>query len=398
MKKLVIIGGGFSGLWAAFSATRKAKLLNKDKVSITLINKDPYHGLRPRFYEADLSDTRITLDDWLKPMGTSFLMDEVVDINAKVNEIKLKTSSSANYDQLILATGSKLTTPDIPGLSEYSFNIDTFSAAEKLQKHISDLSNAKPSPGQFTIVVAGGGFTGIEAAADFMDRLKKIVPKIKKPRVIVIDRSQVASQFSAEIQNVIFESFQDMQIETLSNIEIEEIFKNKIKLSNGEVVHTNTLVWTAGIQSNDLTKNFQITLDHFGRLPVDRYLRVSGVDNCFAAGDVAAATTDGKHMALLSCQHAMPQGRFTGNNAIASMFNEKLLMYEQPKYVTCIDLGSWGALYAEGWDQKVISVKKEAKIIKIFINHDRIYPPSIKDCGISGLLEAADPVFKPIKL
>ena len=189
-----------------------------------------------------------------------------------------------------------------------------------------------------------------------------------------------------------------MGIETLSDIEIEEVFQNKIKLSKGEIIYTNTLVWTAGMQSNDLTKNFQVTLDRFGRLPVDRYLRVSNVDNCFAAGDVAAATTDGEHMALLSCQHAMPQGRFAGNNAIANMFDEKLMMYEQPKFVTCIDLGSWGALYAEGWNQKIVSVKEEAKRIKLFINHDRIYPPNIQDCGVSGLLDAADPVFKPIKL
>ena len=208
MKELVIIGGGFSGLWAALSSTRKAKLLNKDKeVSITLVNKDSYHGLRPRFYEAHLSDSRVALDDYLKPIGVSLLIDEVVDINANTNEIKLKKNGSINYDQMILATGSKLTTPDIPGLSDYSFNVDTFSAAEKLQKHISDLPNTKTSPGQFTIVVAGGGFTGVEAATDFMDRLRKVVPKTKKPRVIVIDRSQVGSRFSEETQNIIFEAF-----------------------------------------------------------------------------------------------------------------------------------------------------------------------------------------------
>jgi NADH dehydrogenase len=114
-------------------------------------------------------------------------------------------------------------------------------------------------------------------------------------------------------------------------------------------------------------------------------------------GDVAAATTDGVHSALLSCQHAMPQGRFAGNNAVAELFAKDLLMYEQPKYVTSLDLGSWGALYAEGWEQRVVSTKKAAKDIKLFINHERIYPP-FADKDMDYFLEAAEPAFKAIKI
>ncbi len=125
-------------------------------------------------------------------------------------------------------------------------------------------------------------------------------------------------------------------------------------------------------------------------------MRIQDIKNCFAAGDVAAATTDGSNMALLSCQHAMPQGRVAGNNAIADLLGKDHVKYEQEKFVTCIDLGSWGALYAEDWDQRVANIKEEAKKIKLFINHDRIYPPSIKE-GINKLLEAAEPVFKSIQ-
>jgi len=151
------------------------------------------------------------------------------------------------------------------------------------------------------------------------------------------------------------------------------------------------------MKSNSLTQQFGLNLDSFGRLPVDRFLRIQGVDHCFAAGDVAAARTDGVHNALLSCQHAMPQGRFAGNNAVADLFGIPALMYEQPKFVTSIDLGSWGALYAEGWDQHIVQIKESAKKIKLFINHDRIYPPSLNN-GIDDLLAAAEPAFKEIKI
>ena len=398
MKQIVIIGGGFAGLWAAFSAVRQIKTLGKEgKVAITLINKTPYYNLRPRFYESKLDNTRILLNKFLRPLDVTLLVDEVATIDYFSQKINLKINNELSYDRLILAAGSRLIIPDIPGLKEYAFNVDTFEAAQHLQKHIYSLSNQN-GDGQYTIVVAGGGFTGVEAATDFMDRLVRLTPKNKKPRVIIIDRSKVASRFSDETQNVIFEAFHAMGIEILSNIEIKKVFQDCIYLSNDEVIPTKTVVWTAGIQSNDLTKQFGVELDRFGRLPVDRYLRVLGVKNCFAAGDVAAATTDGKHMALLSCQHAIPQGRFVGNNVVADLFGEELLMYEQPKFVTCIDLGSWGALYAEDWDQRIVKIKNEAKKIKFFINHNRIYPPDINEHGMDTLLDAAEPVFKPIKL
>jgi NADH:ubiquinone reductase (H+-translocating) len=397
MKQLIIVGGGFAGLWAAFSAVRHAKILEKEEeVTITLVNKDQHHGLRPRFYESALENARISLEKFLHPLGVTLRVDEVSNIDHKSQKISFRTAADLSYDKLILASGSQLTVPEIPGLKKHAFNIDTFDAAKKLQEHVGSLSRHN-TDGQFTIVVAGGGFTGVEAATDFMDRLIKITPENKEPRVIVIDRTDVASRFSAETQAVILKAFNDMDIETMSNVEIKEVHRDHIKLSNGEKINTQTVVWTAGMQSSGLTKQFGLPLDRFGRLPVDRYLRIQGISNCFAAGDVAAATTDGKHMALLSCQHAMPQGRFAGNNAIADLFNEESLMYEQPKFVTSIDLGSWGALYAEGWDLRIVSIKKPAKEIKLFINHDRIYPPDINEYGIAHLLNAAEPAFKAIK-
>ncbi len=395
MKKIVIIGGGFAGLWTAFSAVRLAKLNNlEDKIDITLINKDPYHGLRPRYYENDLSNTRIRLETFLSPLGIKLIVDEVADINCVTQEIKLKQHAPHSYDRLILATGSQLYTPKIPGLNEYSFNVDTYQAAEKLKKHFELLPSINRS-GRYTVVVVGGGFTGVEAATDFMNRLKTIAPN-DKVRVIVVDRSKVAGRFGTETQAVILKAFKALGIETISNVQVSKIAKDHIELDSGDIIETHTTVWTAGMQSNGLTKEFGLDLDRFGRLPVDRFLRIQGVKNCFAAGDVAAATTDGIHSALLSCQHAMPQGRVAGNNAIADLFDLNLSVYEQIKFVTSIDLGSWGALYAEGWDQRIVAVKEAAKEIKLFINHDRIYPPSIED-NLEKLLQAAEPIFKSIK-
>jgi NADH:ubiquinone reductase (H+-translocating) len=173
MKKIIIIGGGFAGLWSAFSAKRHLRKINKvHEAEIILINKDQYHGLRPRFYEEDLSNTRILLNDFLGPLNIKFIVGEVSKINCHQKEIVLANHESLYFDTLILASGSTLSTPNIPGLAEYVFNVDTYAAAHKLGEHIKTL-NQKAGKGRFTILVIGGGFTGVEAATDFMDRLKK---------------------------------------------------------------------------------------------------------------------------------------------------------------------------------------------------------------------------------
>lgn len=394
MKKIVIIGGGFAGLWAAFSAVRLARIHNcEDQFALTLINKDEFHGLRPRFYESDLSQTRILLVDFLKPIHVVQKIATVTQIDPAQQKIHMAESDPIDYDRLILATGSQLSRPNIPGLAEYGFDVDTYQAAKKLQTHIQSLAKQKGA-GRFTVIVAGGGFTGVEAATDLMDRLKALSPK--KVRVIVLDRTAVASRFSLETQAVIFTAFKEMGIETRSNVQIIRVTPDHIELDTGEIIQTQTVVWTAGMQSNALTQDFGVELDRFGRLPVDHFLRIQGIENCFAAGDVAAASTDGTHTTLLSCQHAMPQGRVAGNNAVADLLGEPLTPYEQLKFVTSIDLGSWGALYAEGWDQRIVEVKAPAKKIKLFINHERIYPPTVQ-AGVDQLLEAAAPVFKSMK-
>ena len=385
MKKIVIIGGGFAGLWAAFSAVRLARIESlQHKVDITLINKDQYHGLRPRFYESNLDNTRIELENFLTPLGVKLVIGEISSIETQVQQVMVDSQSIYPYDKLIIATGSHLDMPDIPGLQDYSFNVDTYAAATRLHEHIHTLPK-KSIEGQYTLVVVGGGFTGVEVAPG------------DKVRVIVLDRTQVASRFGAETKAVIVKAFHEMGIESISNVAVQSIHPDHIVLNSGDIIKTQTVVWTAGMKSSTLTQQFGVKLDAFGRLPVDRFLRIQGVGHCFAAGDVAAATTDGTHQALLSCQHAMPQGRFAGNNAVADLFGIPALMYEQPKFVTSIDLGSWGALYAEDWDQHIVKIKAPAKKIKCFINHDRIYPPSV-DNGTDNLLNAAEPAFKEIKI
>jgi NADH dehydrogenase len=94
--------------------------------------------------------------------------------------------------------------------------------------------------------------------------------------------------------------------------------------------------------------------------------------------------------ALMTCQHAISLGRHAGNNVAAQILGVAPTPYSQPKYVTCLDLGTWGAVYTEGWDRQVKLVGQEGKSLKTQINTLWIYPPA---ANREVALAAADPLI-----
>lgn len=133
------------------------------------------------------------------------------------------------------------------------------------------------------------------------------------------------------------------------------------------------------------------TRDHQGRLHVDQHLKVRSQTAVYAAGDVAYASTDAVgNFSVMSCQHAIALGRYAGNNAAADLLGVDPIPYSQPKYVTCMDLGPWGAVFTEGWDRQVKLIKHEAKEFKTQINTVWIYPPA---ADRATALAAADPLI-----
>jgi len=121
----------------------------------------------------------------------------------------------------------------------------------------------------------------------------------------------------------------------------------------------------------------------FGRVSVDAHM-ATGVARVWAAGDSARAIAVGDHVALMSCQHAMPQGRQAGENAARAVLGRPLGEYHQPLYVTCLDLGSAGAVLTRGFARDDVMARgDEAKQLKRFINRSVIYPPA----DAAGLLK-----------
>jgi NADH:ubiquinone reductase (H+-translocating) len=330
-----------------------------------------------RNYEADLTACRIPLADLLDPAGVAHIATEVTAIDTDARTVTTSSGETYGYDRLVLAAGSHVLKPAIPGLREFGFDVDTYDGAIRLQHHLRGLADGIPTPAAATVVVVGAGLTGIEAACELPNRLRALFAGgAVTARVVLVDRRPlVGSDMGASARPVIEQALSDNGVETRTDVSVAAVSKGGVSLSSGEQLEAATVVWCAGMRASSLTEQLPVARDRLGRVPVDDYLRVIGAPSVFAAGDVAAARMDDEHLSVMSCQHGRPMGRYAGYNVISDLFGEPMLALRIPWYVTVLDLGPAGAVYTEGWDRMVVSNGAQAKATKQAINTRRIYPP-----------------------
>lgn len=394
-KRILIIGAGFAGMWSALSAARLLDLAQKKEgVEIALIAPEPALHVRPRLYEVNPTAMQAPLKEVFDAVGIKYIQGSVQHIRPEEHEVAATgpngNSFNLHYDRLVLATGSRLFEPPIPGLKEYSFNVDTLVSAGRLEAHLAGLKKLPSTPARNTVVVAGGGFTGIETATEMPARLRALLGEDAGARVIIVERApDIGPELGAGPRPLILEALKELGIEWKTNASVASVDADGLTTSDGHRIESKTVIWTAGVRASPLTSQINAARDHYGRLHVNSELRVMGVPTVFATGDVAYAAVDDKgNHALMSCQHAISLGRTAGNNAAADLIGQPTRPYSQPKYVTCLDLGAWGAVFTEGWQRDVKIRGAEAKALKQQINGIWIYPPRPDRAEIFA---AADP-------
>ncbi|CAB3767280.1 pyridine nucleotide-disulfide oxidoreductase [Burkholderia sp. MSh2] len=393
-KRILIVGAGFAGMWSALSAARLLDEQRNTDVEIALIAPDPHLHVRPRLYEVGPANMRAPLAEIFGAVGVRFIQGTVERIHVERDTVDVLgadgSQSTLAYDRLVLAAGSKLFRPEIPGLAEYAFSVDQVDEATALERHIERLAALPDTPARNTVVVVGGGFTGIETAAEMPARLRAVLGDAADVNVIVVERNvELGPDLGPRPRPVIEDALGELGVTWRLGTGVTSIDADGLMTSDGNRIDAKTVIWTAGVRASALTGQIPAERDAFGRLHVDRDLRVKGVHNVFATGDVAyAATDDEGNYAMMSCQHAMNLGRAAGHNVAADLTGADLVAYSQPKYVTCLDLGPWGAVYTEGWEREVKMTGAEAKALKHRINTEWIYPPA---ANRDEALAAADP-------
>ncbi|WP_024433888.1 NAD(P)/FAD-dependent oxidoreductase [Acinetobacter baumannii] len=380
-KRIIIAGSGFAGLWAALAAQRAIHLASQEQnIEVMMVSPSPNVGIRPRLYEAVLENMNPDISELLSVVGVKFLAGWVNKIDSNQQTIEVATTDgnkqNLSYDRFVLATGSTTFMPPIPGLKEYGFSVNTLEDAEKLDHHLKNLATKPANAARNTVVVAGGGLTGLETVTEMPERLRSILDEMDV-RVFLVDSStDIGAAMGDQAATVIREALNELGVEGKAGLRVTALDATGVTLSNGEKIETETVIWTAGMRANPLTSQIAGEKDNLGRLIGDAYLHAPEAKNIFVTGDTVKVPTDDLgNFNVMSCQHAMSLGRVAGYNAAAELVDLPLHPYSQPKYVTCVDLGPWGALYTEGWDRQVQFVREEAKKIKQEINTVWIYPP-----------------------
>jgi len=188
VRTLVIAGSGFAGMWSALSAARAVDMAGKrNDVDIIVVSPSPMLVIRPRLYEAAIANMDPDLAPLLAAVGVRHIAAKIELIRTDTHELDVVAGdgvrSILHYDKFVLATGSTLFQPAVPGIAEFALNIDQLADAKELEAHLASLASQPATPARNTVVVAGAGLTGIEAAAEMPDRLRRVLDEAASRRM-----------------------------------------------------------------------------------------------------------------------------------------------------------------------------------------------------------------------
>jgi NADH dehydrogenase len=283
------------------------------------------------------------------------------------------------YDQLVLCAGSKVRLPEG---AEGVHCVDSYDQAAALHQAVGELAGHPGAPLSATVI--GAGFTGIELATELSDKLRGVAraagASAADVSVRLVDQAKtVAPEFGPEARLVIEDALRSLEVRAQIGVPVSRVDADGVTLANGERIEGSLTIWAAGPRASALNEQLGLPLDAKGRLAVDSHM-ATGIAGVWAAGDSASVTVDGKHLAMMSCQQAMPQGRQAGENAAAAILGRSPGRYTQPLYITCLDLGSAGGLLTCGYERDTIIASGEhGKRFKRWINRSLIYPPASGD-------------------
>jgi NADH:ubiquinone reductase (H+-translocating) len=340
--KILILGGGFGGLYTALELEKQ--LGDDPTVEITLVNRQNFFLFTPMLHEVAASDLDITtiVNPIRKMLKRTHFFDGEVDSIDLVNK-RVAVSHGLDkiheheigYDHIVLALGSVTNFFGIPGLEEQALTMKSLADAVYLRNRLieyleeADFECSTVPPTQLlTFVVAGGGFAGVETVAainDFLRDAIKFYPNLTEPmlRVVLVEHgSSILAELGPELGHYAQKKLRERKIEFRLGVKVTCISERGVELSDGTALHAGTLVWTAGTAPCPLLEPLDCAKEH-GRIVVNEYLEVAGYSGVWALGDCASiADKETGRPYPPTAQHALRQGKILGVNIAAALRGE----------------------------------------------------------------------------
>lgn len=304
--RIVILGGGFGGVYTALELDKT--LASRPDVEVTLVSRENFILFTPMLHEVAASDLDLThIVNPIRKMlrHVNFFHAEVQAIDLKSKTVRVTHSEQAHvhdlpYDQLAIAVGNATNFFAMPGLEEFAFTMKSLGDAIEVRNHLiemleaADFECAAGNRDQLlTVVVAGGGFSGIETIAginDFMRDATRFYKHLseKQIRVVVIHPGPVVlPELGEELGAYAQKRLAARGVEIRVNTRVKAIQGRTVELNDGTTIPTDTLIWTAGTCAHVLTSALPCQYDH-GRLRVNEFMELEGWPGVWALGDCAS--------------------------------------------------------------------------------------------------------------
>ncbi|GAA4561113.1 MULTISPECIES: NAD(P)/FAD-dependent oxidoreductase [Streptomyces] len=362
--RILVVGAGFAGVECVRRLERK---LSPDEADVTLVTPFAYQlylPLLPQVASGVLTPQSIAVSlRRSKKYRTRIIPGGAigVDLKSKVCVIRTITDEIVNepYDYIVLAPGSITRTFDIPGLTDHAFGMKTLAEAAYIRDHVIsqlDLADASQDPveraSRLQFVVVGGGYAGTETAACLQRLTHAAVKRYPRldPGLIKWHLIDIAPKLMPELGDKLGSSAQEILrrrgIEISLGTSIAKAGPEEVTFTDGRVIPTRTLIWTAGVVASPLIATLGAETVK-GRLAVAPEMNLPGDDGVFALGDSAAvpdlAKGDGA-MCPPTAQHALRQGKHVADNVIASLRGQAMKPYVHKDLGLVVDLGGTDAV------------------------------------------------------
>ena len=332
MPEVVIVGGGFAGLNAAI-AMRRAP------VRITLIDRTNHHLFQPLLYQvatAGLSSADIAapIRSVLRNQAnTTVVMAEVIGVNRAQRKVLLQ-DAEVPYDMLIIATGSRHSYFGNPSWETYAPGLKTLTDASGIRSRIlrsfeqaERESDKEVQQSLMTFILVGAGPTGVEMAGAIAELSQFALAQdfrnidTSSARVILLEAgATILSSFPKSLSDAACTRLEKMGVEIMTETPVELIDAEGI-IANGTRIHSQNVIWTAGVQASPAGVWLDAKCDRAGRVEVQPDLSLEGHPEIFVVGDTASLIQNGKPLPGVA-PVAMQQGRYTAK-VIISRLNSK---------------------------------------------------------------------------
>ena len=365
MTRIVVLGGGFAGTYAAKTLDRLFR--RADDVSITLVSRTNYMVFTPLL--AEVSGNVIEPHHAVPPLRAflkkaRFQLGEVREIDAKAQHVVVEHfdggSVTLPYDYLVIALGSDTNYRQVPGAAHHSFDLKTLEDAMRLRNHVlalleqADVSeDAEQRRTLLAFVAGGGGYAGVEGLSqlqDFVMQALRFYPTLRREEFsfILASRSpQLLGDGDQRLGRYAANVMRRRGIQVRTGVTVKEVKSDQVLLEPGGWVPAFTVLWAAGIEVSPLVRSLDLPKDKYGALVVDGRLQVKDHPNIYALGDCAAVPKQEGTYAP-TAQNASREGVLVAHNIAARIRGGKEKVFDYSPIGTLASLGNHQAV-AEVW-------------------------------------------------